>query len=151
MPAHRHRLEDSDLISQYLQGGHGKFTIVSKSTGTRFTYKMACPEDDGVNPRFARYGKPIWIKVLTSNDNEDGYRFVGTLWPTGYRHGRKTRISENAPSVMAIRWFLAKLDTVALDKVEFWHEGTCGKCGRTLTVPESIERGLGPVCAKKAA
>ena len=31
--------------------------------------------------------------------------------------------------------------------VEVWHEGICGRCGRKLTVPESVERGLGPECA----
>ena len=30
---------------------------------------------------------------------------------------------------------------------EFWHEGRCAACARRLTVPESIERGLGPECA----
>jgi hypothetical protein len=34
------------------------------------------------------------------------------------------------------------------DFVEVWHEGTCGKCGRALTVPSSIENGLGPECIK---
>jgi len=32
------------------------------------------------------------------------------------------------------------------EKVEFWHEGRCGDCGRRLTVPESIARGIGPIC-----
>jgi hypothetical protein len=27
--------------------------------------------------------------------------------------------------------------------------GWCLRCGRDLTVPESVERGIGPVCAKK--
>ena len=27
--------------------------------------------------------------------------------------------------------------------IEIWHEGKCGKCGRTLTVPDSIINGLG--------
>lgn len=27
--------------------------------------------------------------------------------------------------------------------------GSCGHCGRTLTNPESIERGIGPICAGK--
>lgn len=32
----------------------------------------------------------------------------------------------------------------------YGHEiGACGICGRTLTDPESIERGIGPVCAGK--
>lgn len=29
--------------------------------------------------------------------------------------------------------------------------GTCGVCDRTLTNPESIERGIGPICARKIA
>jgi hypothetical protein len=32
--------------------------------------------------------------------------------------------------------------------IEIWHEGRCGKCGRTLTVPDSIANGLGPECIK---
>jgi hypothetical protein len=35
--------------------------------------------------------------------------------------------------------------------MELWHEGRCGKCGRALTVPESIESGLGPVCESREA
>ena len=27
--------------------------------------------------------------------------------------------------------------------------GSCGHCGRTLTNPESIERGIGPICAER--
>jgi hypothetical protein len=27
-----------------------------------------------------------------------------------------------------------------------WLGPTCGRCGRKLTVPVSIERGIGPVC-----
>jgi hypothetical protein len=28
------------------------------------------------------------------------------------------------------------------------HCGYCGKCGRVLTEPESLESGLGPICRK---
>jgi len=31
------------------------------------------------------------------------------------------------------------------------HEGKCGRCGRKLTVPLSIETGIGPECASKMA
>jgi hypothetical protein len=34
--------------------------------------------------------------------------------------------------------------------VDVLHSGRCGRCGRTLTTPDSIERGLGPECAHKA-
>jgi hypothetical protein len=29
------------------------------------------------------------------------------------------------------------------------HNGSCGRCGRKLTVPTSIKAGIGPECAKK--
>jgi len=31
--------------------------------------------------------------------------------------------------------------------IEVWHEGSCCRCARRLTVPASIEMGLGPDCA----
>ena len=32
--------------------------------------------------------------------------------------------------------------------LEVWHEGRCGRCGRKLTTPQSVETGFGPVCAQ---
>lgn len=37
----------------------------------------------------------------------------------------------------------------SLSRLQVWHEGRCGRCGRKLTVPSSIETGLGPECAGK--
>lgn len=34
-------------------------------------------------------------------------------------------------------------------RIEFWHEGQCCRCGRKLTVPESIANGVGPECEGK--
>jgi len=36
-------------------------------------------------------------------------------------------------------------------QMDVHHEGRCGRCNRKLTVPESIENGLGPECAGKMA
>lgn len=48
----------------------------------------------------------------------------------------------------------AILDAIAVDPkaamARYGHEiGRCGICGRTLTDPESIENGIGPVCAER--
>ena len=54
----------------------------------------------------------------------------------------------DADSFVALNWLVGKLAAGKLpDTVEFYHAGKCGCCGRTLTVPESIVTGLGPVCA----
>jgi hypothetical protein len=35
--------------------------------------------------------------------------------------------------------------------VQLMHTGVCGYCGRPLTDPESVLRGIGPICRKKIA
>jgi hypothetical protein len=35
------------------------------------------------------------------------------------------------------------------NSIEIWHEGTCCRCGKRLTVPASIELGMGADCAKE--
>jgi hypothetical protein len=35
---------------------------------------------------------------------------------------------------------------IKMPNLEIWHEGRCGRCGRKLTVPESIHNGYGPEC-----
>ena len=141
---HRHQLTDPAQVATYFKGGKGRFTLVSKVTGNRFTYRLRPPKDAEDNPR-----APIFVAVLTAPDNDRAYSYVGCIWPDGgFKHGRKSRLAADAPSVVAINWFTNRVAiTDALEKVEFWHEGVCGACGRTLTVPESIERGIGPKCA----
>lgn len=66
-----------------------------------------------------------------------------------FKHGKKSRIGENAPSTKALAWLVKGLAQGAdLTKaVELRHEGRCGRCGRKLTTPASIDTGIGPVCA----
>jgi hypothetical protein len=47
----------------------------------------------------------------------------------------------------AVRVMLGKQKLPEGYKVQ--HAGRCGRCARTLTVPSSIELGLGPECATK--
>jgi hypothetical protein len=35
------------------------------------------------------------------------------------------------------------------DKMHMYHEGACCKCGMPLTTPESIEKGIGPICEER--
>jgi len=149
MDAHRHQLIDAKDAAAYITGGHGRITLVSEKTGTRYTYRFGQPKDDKTGRQ-----TPTFVGVLTDPDNVDGYTFLGTLWGTidSYRHGRRSRVTQDAPSVKAIKWTLAHLAAGRIpDGLTIYHEGICGRCGRTLTVPESIEAGMGPVCAARAA
>jgi hypothetical protein len=143
-----HQITDAQAAREFILAGDAIFTLVSKATGTRFTYRITKPEE-------RRGSISHFVRVLTSSDNVDGYQYIGQINadndPRHYYHGRKSRIGGDTPSVRAIRWFLSQLwyDTgrQALTSAEMWHEGRCGRCARRLTVPSSIERGIGPDCA----
>lgn len=140
--AHPLQLSDLATIKTFITAGKARFTLRSKKTGTRFTYKVDASDDGAVH----------FVKVLTGPDNDKSYSFIGVLRDKGarYCHGRKARVTEDAASVKALKWFIAKTEehkAVPAD-VEFWHEGRCCRCGRALTVPESIASGIGPECVK---
>jgi hypothetical protein len=67
----------------------------------------------------------------------------GALSVRTTRRGRP----DTCPTVRALRYTFRHLPRALPAGVEVWHEGHCMRCGRALTVPESISTGLGPVCA----
>ena len=133
-------------IKLFALAGRATLTIRSKSTGTRFTYKIAQPKD------LRDPSKPIWfVSLLSGTDNESDYNYLGQIYADGrYQHGRRARIGEDAPAARAFHWFWQSVQhpdgEKALKLIEVWHEGRCGRCGRKLTVPESIASGFGPEC-----
>ena len=129
-------------IDAFITGGKATFTLVSISTGARFTFKVSeARNETGL----------FFVSVLNGPDNWNNYAYLGLLQNGGFRHTAKSQVSQNAKSFDTISWFFrnwAKDTGNTLGQVQFWHEGKCGACGRKLTVPASIERGLGPVCAE---
>ena len=136
-------------VRTYLFAGRATLTLVSKKTGSRFTYRVSVPDSQRDAPKI------YFVNLLTGSDNESAYTYIGQIFSDGthYVHGKKSRISVDAPGVRAFEWFARMLLSPASpglpDSLEIWHEGKCGRCGRKLTVPESIERGIGPECADK--
>lgn len=134
-----------DAISNYIAAGRARFTLVSKATGSRFTYKVTAPKDAAPGSCF------YFVSVLTGADNEGSYTYAGILNARGFKTTPKSKISADAPSVKGFDWLIKSLmlNPANLGAVEFWHDGKCGRCGRALTVPESVASGIGPVCAGK--
>jgi len=131
-------MTDISQIKTFVRGGNARFTLVSKATGARVTFRVRASDD----------GKVHFVKVLTGADNTNSYTFLGTIFQDGtYRRGFRSPIGEDAPSAKAFVWFFDHVAQGDVAKVEFWHEGRCGRCGRVLTVPESIATGFGPECA----
>lgn len=130
---------------RFLFGGNAVLTVVSKRTGERFTYKIQAPKE--------RRGSEVhFVKVLTGPDNAADYQFFGTIFNRQeFRPSVKSRLSPTAPSVEVFEWLIAELlgpEVGSLEgSTELYHEGRCGRCGRLLTVPESVMTGFGPECA----
>lgn len=140
------QLTSIPAIRSFIIAGHATVTLKSKKTGSRYTYKVSAPREQNAD-------RPVWfVSLLSGPDNEDNYQYFGNLRPHAFEVGRKSRVSADAPSVKAFSWFYNKVlqeeSEAALEQLEVWHEGRCGRCGRKLTVPESIESGFGPECIK---
>lgn len=142
----RGRLTDWNSIRNFVLAGNATFTVRSVKTGTRYTYKVRVPKK-GKNPSGVG---PYYVSLLNGANNTDDYAYMGVLnvktmqlVPTF-----ASRMTKEAPSWIALIWFLQRLvqGGAPCTTVEFWHEGNCGRCGRKLTVPESIASGIGPVC-----
>jgi hypothetical protein len=132
-------------IQQFILAGKARFTVVSRKSGARFTFKVSASKEPGS-------AVTHFVSVLTGNDNETSYSYLGHVFDAArYTHGRKSKIAESAPSAAAFtffwRWITERSQLP--NQLEFWHAGACCRCGRTLTVPASIKRGIGPECAGK--
>lgn len=136
----------TENIARFIFAGNAVFTLRSAKTGTRYTYKVQTPQTPDPGREEVHF-----IKVLTGPDNTGDYQFFGTVFGRKtFRVSRKSRISGSAPSVRAFEWFIGLLlGGVELPTgLDVYHEGRCGRCGRALTVPESILTGFGPECSE---
>ena len=121
----------------FIFGGNALFTVKNTKTENRFTFKVTKHKKDDI----------FFVKVLTGPGK---YEFIGSLKKGfKFKYSDKSRISIGAQSVRVFDYLIIRLITKSLpDIIEIWHNGYCGRCGRILTVPESISTGFGPECIK---
>lgn len=135
------QMTDIAAIKTFVFGGNARFTLRSKKTDTRFTFRVRVSED----------GKCHFVTFLSGPDNGNDYRYLG-FYREGqpYRHGSlKAKAGQEAPVARAFNFFATCLEQGRLSaNLEFYHEGRCGRCARALTVPESVLTGFGPECAE---
>lgn len=127
---------------RFLTGGNATATFTSQRTQQRFTYRVRKSED----------GSMFFVSVLTGADNESSYTYIGHIKASQniFWHGRKSRIAADAPSVKGFAWAWQAIAAGRIPAgLTVWHAGKCGRCGRKLTVPQSIETGFGPECADR--
>ncbi len=125
-----------ELALNFIFGGKSFVTFLNTKTDKRFTFKVVKHKKDDI----------FFVNVLTSPDI---YTFIGTVRSYFYKHSMKSNIPSESQSVKVFSYIINKLKSKNLpDFIEIYHDGRCGKCGRQLTVPSSVETGFGPECVK---
>nr|CAB4128120.1 hypothetical protein UFOVP114_10 [uncultured Caudovirales phage] len=136
---------DAQAARKFMLAGNAIFTAESKATGTRYTFRVKRKD-----------ATIFYVDLLTGPDNTSDYTALGvlragdhpTLWPS--------KQAGTAPHT-AFKYILDRVlfpapgAKAASPSLEIHHAGRCGRCGRLLTVPSSLEIGLGPECVDKAA
>ena len=126
-----------DKAADFILGGKAFVTFQNPSSGNRYTYKVVKHKVDDI----------YFVHVLT---NPETYMFLGTIINYGFRHSKKSKIDRDAKSVIVFDYVFHHLGMGTLNtSIEIFHDGRCGRCGRQLTDPVSVEYGLGPHCRKK--
>jgi len=132
------------IDTKFVTAGKAIFTIQNPK-GERYTFKVTRKE--------SKYGpgNVFFLSLMTGPDNESSYTYMGLLNPeTGeIRVTQKGAWQDGSTEVKVARWSLGLLwgNGTLPEGYGLHHAGRCGRCGKTLTVPESIETGFGPECA----
>lgn len=140
-----HKLS-SDRAFAFILAGNSTVTFKSIPTKQRFTYKIKSAKFNGKLNENLKF-----VSLMTATDK---FSYMGILSKDSYgwnfRRTQKSKVLSSEVSYKAFCWVFNKLQNkVEISEVEIWHEGRCGVCGKTLTVPENISLGIGPQCAKK--
>lgn len=127
-----------NVISREKNNSGAIFTIKSLKTQKDYTYKIS-----------RKLWKNNWYTHVRCENGYLNFNYLGS-----YFNGKlfKKGVVQKTPTAVAISFILKWVEKEKfgwLDKnIELMHEGNCLCCGKTLTDSNSIQMGIGPVCAK---
>jgi len=141
------------VSKEFVLGGKATLTIENdaawasqNAAPAHWTFKITKKEVSEGNNLF-------FVSLLTGQDNSRSFSYVGTLNPDNgvVRLTAKSKVTAETLCFRILNRVLRLIwanETDAITKAGFdvHHSGRCGRCGRKLTVPESIKTGFGPEC-----
>lgn len=134
------RLETSESVRNYILGGKSLVIFVSNKTNKSHVFRInVC--DRKPNLHF------VWAK------NNVQSRYIGTIKEGKHFVWTCKGVDPYQQYMYKIfKWVWDNIyNGVMPDNLVVYHYGTCCRCGRTLTDPKSIKRGIGPECIKYAS
>ena len=129
----------------FIFAGRSVFTLENTKSGNYLTFKVKQVKKD----KIAIDGL-FTIECKTLGDSDHGYKFLGFL-NTIENKFRRRFWDHKFIGYTTFFWLLRNLEVLEKfsDKLAIYHEGRCCKCGMPLTVPESIDSGIGPECNRQ--
>lgn len=128
---------DPEATKKFILAGKAIITLESEKTGNHFTYRVKKDEQKNLH----------WVYLLTGPNNCSDYSYLGRLVSGRFTTTKKSVTQIDAPSAAGFKYMCEWLGSGKMPPhMRIRHEGKCGKCGKKLTVPESIETGFGPEC-----
>jgi hypothetical protein len=142
------RFENPATVLAFMFAGKAVFTLRSLRSGNRYTYKVStAPEREQDK---GKGGKPaFFVAVLSGPDNTNDFTYIGMLRDGKFFTTRASKMNMDSLPVKTFNWALTSFNKNVRafpQDLEVWHTGRCGRCGRELTVPESVATGFGPEC-----
>ena len=127
----------------FIGAGRAVFTVENPG-GDRYTFRVA-------GKTFGGGRRLLFGSLLAGPDNTRDYVYLGVVEGANLRLTGASRLPQGSTPVRVLNWALGVVHgrNALPGGYAIHHEGRCGRCGRVLTVPESIRRGLGPRCAGK--
>jgi hypothetical protein len=128
-----------------LAAGQLTITLTSKVTGEHITIKAVCKARNAETNRWERVPFEQATHVFCEVPSSSWGDRVGTFRPqTGYFYGDAAADPKRVWAAVAALRYACKGTEHA--QAEYAEADRCGRCGRELTDPESIARGVGPEC-----
>lgn len=122
-------------LREFIFAGNALFTTQNEETGNHITYLVKKHKE-----------KDVWVvATLTGNS----YKYIGVCFEDKvFKPKVDGELSVSDRKVVTFGWILDTFlkNQKNYEQVKFYHHGRCGRCHKTLTTPESIKSGIGPVC-----
>lgn len=145
-------LADADTAIRFVTAGNAYFTVRSLKTGTRYTFRVSQAKAKEGYCRWCRRDvcvckQPFFVSFLSGPENTSDYTYLGWIKDNQFSTTKASARFADSVVFKAFAYVWRNLIQHTMPpQTELWHEGRCGRCGRKLTVPASIEAGIGPEC-----
>ncbi len=134
-------------IKRFMFAGRSIVTLHSLATDHHYTYQITLANECRDLNRSLDYTDWWYVKLLIGPNNTKDYTYIGTITGDRFRLTARSKLPADSKPVRAFAWAFERImQGRPIDGVEVLHSSRCGRCGRRLTRPDSLEMGIGPEC-----